>query len=101
MIAAVIIPAFLLLTALVLDVGNWHAHTRQLQNRADAGALAAGVELARNWPGCMTDTTAEDASHAAARRTRATRRAAPPVNNEVADQVEAQRPGELGGLRWA
>ena len=41
--AAVMIPVFLVLTALVVDVGNWFSHSRQLQNRADAGALAAGV----------------------------------------------------------
>ena len=38
------IPLFLLLTALVVDVGDWYTHKRQLQNRADAAALAAGVE---------------------------------------------------------
>ena len=36
--AAVMIPVFLLLTALVVDVGNWFTHDRQLQNRADAAA---------------------------------------------------------------
>ena len=51
--AAVMIPVFLLLTALVVDVGNWYTHKRQLQNRADAGAFAAGVEYARNWKACV------------------------------------------------
>ena len=50
---AVMIPVFLLLTALVVDVGNWYTHKRQLQNRADAGAFAAGVEYARNWKACV------------------------------------------------
>jgi putative Flp pilus-assembly TadE/G-like protein len=51
--AAVMIPVFLLLTALVVDVGNWYTHKRQLQNRADAAAFAAGVEYARNWKACV------------------------------------------------
>ena len=51
--AAVMIPVFLLLTALVMDVGNWYTHKRQLQGRADAGALAAGVEYAKNWKACV------------------------------------------------
>jgi Putative Flp pilus-assembly TadE/G-like len=51
--SAVMIPVFLLLTALVLDVGNWFTHKRQLQNRADAAAFAAGVEYARNWRACV------------------------------------------------
>ena len=57
--SAALIPVFLILTALVVDVGNWHTHKRQLQNRADAAALAAGVELANNWPACITDTAKE------------------------------------------
>ena len=58
--AAVMIPVFLLLTALVVDVGNWFTHDRQLQNRADAAAFAAGVEYAKNWKSCVysgTDAT--------------------------------------------
>ena len=46
-LAAVMIPVMLLLTALVVDVGNWYTHKRQLQNRADAGALAGGLSVRR------------------------------------------------------
>ena len=49
------IPVFLLLAALVIDVGNWYTHKRQLQNRADAAAFAAGVEYAKNWQECVYD----------------------------------------------
>ena len=52
-LGAVMIPVFLLLTALVVDVGNWYTHKRQLQNRADAAAFAAGVEYAKNWKACV------------------------------------------------
>jgi hypothetical protein len=67
-LAAIVIPVCLLFVVMVMDVGNWYTHKRQLQNRADAGALAAGVELTRRWPQCMTDTTAENAVTAAAKR---------------------------------
>ena len=56
--AAVMIPVFLLLTALVVDVGNWYAHKRQLQNRADAAAFAAGVEYAKSWKACIQSSDA-------------------------------------------
>ena len=52
-LAAVIIPVFLLMAALVVDVGNWYTHKRQLQNRADAAAFAAGTEYQRAWEDCV------------------------------------------------
>jgi hypothetical protein len=55
---------FLVITALVVNVGNWFTHKRQLQNRADAGAHAAGVEYASKWPACIQD--ADPAAKAAA-----------------------------------
>ena len=56
-IAALMIPVFLLLGALVVDAGNWFTHKRSLQNRADAGALAAGLEYIKNnnLRNCLTD----------------------------------------------
>ena len=54
-LAAVMLPVFLLLSALVVDTGNWFTHKRQLQNRADAGALAAGVEYAASFASCVQD----------------------------------------------
>ena len=70
-LAAVMIPVFLLLTALVVDVGNWYTHKRQLQNRADAAAFAAGVEYAKNWSNCVyagTDPTKLAAKATAAQK---------------------------------
>ncbi len=52
-LAAVMIPVLLLLGALVIDVGNWYTHKRQLQNRADAAAFAAGVSYGKNWKACV------------------------------------------------
>jgi len=51
-LAAVLIPVFVLLAALVIDVGTWYTHKRQLQNRADAAAFAAGVAYGKNWQAC-------------------------------------------------
>ena len=52
-LAAVLIPfVFLVLVAGIVDTGIWFTHKRQLQNRADAGALAAGVQYAANWAAC-------------------------------------------------
>ena len=56
-LSALIIPGFLLLTALVLDVGTWYTHKRSLQNRADAGALAAGVEYLSELANCAANPT--------------------------------------------
>ena len=61
-LAAVMIPVFLLLTALVVDVGNWYTHKRQLQNKADAGALAAGVEYLSQLNNCRTNASARRAT---------------------------------------
>ena len=56
-LTAMIIPAFLLLFALVLDAGTWYTHKRSLQNRADAGALAAGVEYLSQLTNCAANPT--------------------------------------------
>jgi len=39
---ALLIPLFLVLGAVVLDVGNWYVHKRHLQTQVDAAALAGG-----------------------------------------------------------
>jgi Putative Flp pilus-assembly TadE/G-like len=54
-LSALIIPGFLILTALVLDAGTWYTHKRSLQNRADAGALAAGVEYLSQLANCVAN----------------------------------------------
>jgi Flp pilus assembly protein TadG len=68
-LAAVTLPIFLLICALVVDAGNWFTHKRQLQNRADAGALAAGVEYLSQLQSCQTNPSgAGDAIADAAKR---------------------------------
>jgi hypothetical protein len=49
---------FLVLLALVVDTGIWFTHKRQLQNRADSGALAAGVEYINQLKNCVTSPAA-------------------------------------------
>lgn len=56
-IAALSFPVLLLLAAMVIDVGNWYTHKRSLQNRADAGALAAGYQYLSALKSCATDST--------------------------------------------
>ena len=53
MIFAVAVPVFILFLAIALNVGDWYTHRRQLQNRADAGALAAGVAYQQSWKACV------------------------------------------------
>lgn len=71
-ISAVVIPVLIVLLALVVDAGTWFTHKRQLQTRADAGALAAGVEYSARWAACGGDATqkaaAETSIDAAARQ---------------------------------
>ena len=55
--AAVMLPVFLLMCALIVDAGNWFTHKRQLQNRADAAALAAGVEYLAQLSNCTDPVT--------------------------------------------
>ena len=64
--AAVMIPVFLLLTALVVDVGNWYTHKRQLQNRADAAAFAAGRRVREELEGVRPDDATVEGDHRAA-----------------------------------
>lgn len=93
-LAAITLPVLLLLTALVVDVGNWFTHDRQLQNRADAGALAGGVDYAANWAACVqSDDPALKASTAAAIAAQARTyagdpSATTPVNIEIANQAK-------------
>ena len=42
---ALLIPVFLALGAIVLDVGNWYIHKKHLQTLVDAGALAAAPKF--------------------------------------------------------
>jgi hypothetical protein len=53
--SALLLPVFILMGGFVVDVGNWYTHKRQLQNKADAGALAAGYEYLSRVQNCSTD----------------------------------------------
>lgn len=65
-LVALAMPVVLLFAALVIDVGNWKEKDRNLQARADAAALAAGVEYVQNFNACFgTDATAKATAAAA------------------------------------
>jgi hypothetical protein len=101
-IVAVVSAALLTLSALVVSAGQWFTHKRQLQNRADAAAFAAGVEYSTKWAACVgTDPTAKlNAAHAIISVARQYAgdptaeagiydpAATPPVNVEIADQAK-------------
>jgi Flp pilus assembly protein TadG len=55
---SVLLPLFLLMGVIAVDVGNWYVHARRLQTLADAGALAA----APSFTGCFHDATAANAA---------------------------------------
>ncbi len=92
-LAAFMIPVFIVMTALVVDVGQWYTHKRQLQNRADAAAFAAGIEYAKNWKACVqTGDAALKASTAREIANKARQFAADP---EAADYAPDAMPGTL------
>ena len=41
MLFALLLPVILILSVIVVDVGNWYVHSRRLQTMVDAGALPA------------------------------------------------------------
>jgi hypothetical protein len=61
-VVAVALPVFFLLTALIIDAGNWFTHERQLRNRADAAVQAAGLEFSRQWARCTEGTLLQKAA---------------------------------------
>jgi hypothetical protein len=89
-LGAVMLPVFLLLSALVFDVGQWYTHKRQLQNRADAAAYAAGVEYAELWQACVQPG---DPSNAANRIADAARQFA--GNPDATEYATGALPGQL------
>lgn len=86
-IVALSITAFLTLVALAVDTGNWFTHKRNLQNRADAGALAAGVEYAKGWQQCLAGNAMVTTNIInAARKFSGDPAATGPENTQIADQ---------------
>jgi hypothetical protein len=49
-----LLPFFLLLGALAIDIGNWYVHKRHLQTQVDAAALAGGARFGE----CFADPAA-------------------------------------------
>ena len=97
-LGAVMIPLFLLVTALIVDVGDWYVHKRQLQNRADAAALAAGVQYQANFPACITSKTQQDIIRAAARQYAGDPAATGPGQHRDCQPGESRRDHQLHEL---
>ena len=51
-IVAVAALTFMAVIALAIDLGNWYVHKRQLQNRVDAAAFAAGLAYGTQFKNC-------------------------------------------------
>ena len=51
---ALLLPVFLLMGAIVMDIGNWYIHQKHLQTQVDAAAFAAGTKFS----GCFADQVA-------------------------------------------
>ena len=59
------LPVFLILTAVVLDIGNWYVHKKHLQTLVDAGAFAG----ANKFVGCSFHFGDPDAANDAIKAT--------------------------------
>jgi Flp pilus assembly protein TadG len=55
-LVAVTLPVLILFVAFGIEVGHWYDYSRNLQNRADAAALAAAVEYGGTCFGSATST---------------------------------------------
>jgi len=44
-LVALLLPLFLTLSVVVVDVGDWYVHTKRLQTLVDAGAFAGGTKF--------------------------------------------------------
>ena len=53
-IMAVAVPTLMVIMAMAIDFGNWYVHKRQLQNRVDAAAFAAGVSYGTLFKNCTS-----------------------------------------------
>ncbi len=53
-LVAVMLPVLILFVAFGIEVGHWFDYSRNLQNRADAAALAAAVEYGNTCSGSAT-----------------------------------------------
>ena len=96
-LSAILIPVFIVMTAMVVDVGQWYTHKRQLQTRADAGAFAAGIEYGDNWKACVYDGTDANllAAKAAAARAIANRARQYAADPEATDYAPDPLPATL------
>ena len=78
-LVAVALPVIVLFVAFGVEVGHWYDYSRNLQNRADAAALAASLEYGGTCFGTPT-TTQTDAIAAVAQQYAGPPAGTPPAN---------------------
>lgn len=86
-LVALAMPVMLLFAALTLDVGNWYVTKRQLQNRADKGAVAAAMAYGYRYPACVNEPSLAAEITAEARRYAGDRSVTPSFNGHVGDNA--------------
>jgi len=69
---ALMLPMFLALGGVVIGIGNWYVHGKNLQTKADAGAFAGGSSWSFPCVGTATDQTIADQARQYAGPTTAT-----------------------------
>jgi hypothetical protein len=91
---AIMMPAIIGMSGLVLDVGNWFAHKRHLQTQADAGALAGAGQF--RYP-CSDDPIVEEVSKYSSVATAA---GDPSYNPQIGDTPDAELHQEMNSPTW-
>jgi len=87
---ALVLPLILLLSVIVVDVGNWYVHAKRLQTLVDAGAFAA----APKFVGCSVQFGNPSAANVGIRDT-ALAYAGDPTRDPATKNLQVQEPGEV------
>lgn len=87
---ALVLPLILILSVVVVDVGNWWVHRKHLQTLVDAGALAA----APGFVGCSYQFGNPPAANVAIRDT-ALAYSGDPTRDPATKNLQVQQPGSV------
>ena len=90
MLFALVLPLVLMLSVIVVDVGNWWVHRKHLQTLVDAGALAA----APKFVGCSYQYGNPPAANVAIRDT-ALAYSGDPTRDPATKNLQVQEPGSV------
>jgi hypothetical protein len=99
MIFALFLPVLLALSGAVIGIGNWYVHAKNLQTKADSGALAGGNVW--SFPcSSNTDTTIANQARLYAGPSSAPPTASPGLNPQVGKVGTSQIHTVLNGDQW-